>query len=73
MRIESKAGNTHADRAWKIYQRYRNNIQRRKSWADEYNKALAIENTNYDGARSILNKANSRQYSQSTYMGVNAG
>ena len=73
MRIDSNGTQAQSDRAYKIYQRYRNNIRKKKSWDNEYQKALAIENSNYDGARSILRNANARKYSQNTYMGINAG
>ena len=73
MRIEANGTQAQASRAWKIYQRYRNNIQSKKSWDNDYKKALAIENENIDGARSIVRNANNRQYSQNTYMGINAG
>lgn len=73
MRIDANGTQEQADRAWKIYQRYRDNIQSRKSWDNEYQKALAMENDNYDGARAVIRNANNRKYSQNTYMGLNQG
>ena len=73
MRIDANGTQAQSDRAWKIYQRYRDNIQSKRSWDNEYQKALAIEDSNIDGAKAIVRKANNRQYSQNTYMGINAG
>lgn len=73
LRIDANASGERANKAWKIYERYRNNIQSRKSWQREYDRALSMENSNYDEARNIVRKANSKKYSQSTYMGINAG
>lgn len=67
------ADEARSNKAYKIYQRYRNNIQSKKSWDNDYQKALAIENSDYDGAKGILRNANERKYSQNSYMGINAG
>lgn len=73
LRVELNVGGERADRAYKAYQRYRDNIQKSKSWQNEYAKAEAMQNDNYDGARAIVRKANSRKYSQNTYMGLSNG
>ena len=62
-----------ANKAYKIYQRYRDNIQSKKSWTNEYAKAEAMENDNIDGAIGVVRKANERQYSRNTYMGLSNG
>ena len=72
-RIEANASSERSNRAYKAYQRYRNNIQKSKSWANEYARAEAMQNDNYDGARAVVRQANSRKYSQNTYMGLNQG
>ena len=73
MRIENSGDRERTNMAYRIYQRYRNNSQKSKSWDNEYQRALAMENDNIDGARSIVSAANSRQYSRNTYMGLNNG
>lgn len=73
MRIEANASTERANRAYKAYQRYRTNIQKSRSWQNEYARAEAMQNDNYDGARAVVRQANARQYSQNTYMGLNQG
>ena len=73
MRIEANASTERANRAYQTYQRYRTNIQKSRSWQNEYARAEAMQNDNYDGARAVVRQANARQYSQNTYMGLNQG
>lgn len=73
LRIESNASAERANRAYKAYQRYRTNIQKSRSWQNEYVRAEAMQNDNYDEARAIVRQANARKYSQNTYMGLNNG
>jgi len=70
MRIEANATGKRLDRAFQAAQRYVYNIKNTKSYKATRGSA---RDKDIDTYFRDLGRARNRQYSQNTYMGINAG
>ena len=72
-RIEANSDDARTERARKIAQSYVNNIQNSKSWKKMRGSNIAYGKQELMDALNRGMKANERQYSRNTYMGLSNG
>ena len=68
MRIDAGSGAERSNRAWRIAQRYMQNIRNTRGFKSRNALAEGMADNNIDGAMNVIRQASQRQYSQNTYM-----